>query len=76
MPDTAVSVTEVPAVLIRAGDVLAYQGRELLVTGTHGTWYHEADHPIAGLAIECRTGSARWILYRRASEVLSRMSPG
>jgi hypothetical protein len=66
---------EVQAALICAGDVPAYGGRELLVTGTQGTWYHEDGQPVAGLAIECRSGSARWFLYRQGGELLSRISP-
>ncbi len=58
---------------VRRGDLLAYQGRELLVTGTHGTWYREDGQRVAGLAIECRSGSAWWILYRRSHELLSRL---
>ncbi len=66
----------VPAGQARRGDLLAYQGRELVVTGTYGTWYREDGQPVAGLAIECRAGTARWILYRRGSELLSRLGPG
>ena len=45
-----------------------------MVTGTCGAWYcDESGQPVAGLAIECRAGSALWILYRRGSEVLSRI---
>jgi hypothetical protein len=71
-----VSAAQIPAEQVRRGDLLAYDGRELVVTGTHGTWYHEDGRPVAGLAIECRSGSARWFLYRRASEPLSRVTPG
>ena len=46
------------------------------MTGTYGTWYREDGQPVAGLAIECRAGTARWILYRRGSELLSRLGPG
>jgi hypothetical protein len=46
----------VPAGQVRRGDLLAYGGRELLVTGTYGTWYPEDGQPVAGLAIECRSG--------------------
>jgi hypothetical protein len=65
----------VPAGQVRRGDLLAYGGRELLVTGTYGTWYPEDGQPVAGLAIECRSGSAWWIRYRRSHELLSRL-PG
>jgi hypothetical protein len=75
MLNAASAEHEVPAVLIRAGDVLTHDGRELLVTGTRGTWYHEDGQPVAGLAIECRSGSARWFLYRQAGELLSRITP-
>ena len=54
----------VPACEVRRGDLLAYDGRELLVIRTAGTWYREQGRPVAGLAIECRSGSARWTLYR------------
>ena len=51
----------VPAGQVRRGDLLSYQGCELVVTGTYGTWYREDGQPVAGLAIECRSGSAWWI---------------
>jgi hypothetical protein len=63
----------VPACEVRRGDLLAYDRRELLVVRTVGTWYREQGRPVAGLAIECRSGSARWTLYRRGSELLSRL---
>jgi len=63
----------VPAEQVRRGDVLACDGRELVVTGTHGAWYCEDGQRVAGLAIECRAGAARWFLYRRGSELLSRV---
>jgi hypothetical protein len=63
----------VPAGQVRRGDLLVHDGRELLVTGTCGTWYYEDGQPVAGLAIECRAGSALWILYRRGSDLLSRI---
>ncbi len=53
--------------------MVAYDGRELVVTGTHGAWYCEDGRQVAGLAIECRTGAVRWFLYRRGSELLSRV---
>ena len=65
----------VPAGQVRRGDLLVHDGRELLVTGTYGAWYHEDGQPVAGVAIECRSGSARWFLYRRGSELLSRAEP-
>ncbi len=43
------------------------------MTGTYRTWYYEHGQPVAGLAIECRSGSARWFLYRRSHELLSRL---
>jgi hypothetical protein len=66
----------VPAWQVRRGDLLSYQGRELLVTGTYGTWYHQDGQPVAGLAIECRSGSAWWILYRRGTDELDRVRTG
>jgi len=63
----------VPAGQVRPGDLLVHDGRELIVTGTSGAWYHEAGQIVAGLAIECRSGSTRWFLYRRGSELLSRV---
>src|SRR6266704_1779878 len=70
------SAAPVPAGQVRKGDLLVHDGRELLVTGTHGTWYREDGRPVAGLAVECRSGSAWWILYRRGSELLSRVRTG
>ena len=66
----------VPAGQVRSGDLLVHDGRELLVTGTCGAWYCEDGQPVAGLAIECRAGPARWFLYRRGSELLSRIRTG
>jgi len=71
-----VTAVPVPAGQVRRGDLLVHDGRELLVTGTHGTWYREDGRPVAGLAVECRSGSAWWILYRRGSELLSRVRTG
>ena len=66
----------VPAGQIRAGDVIVHDGRRLTVHGhPAGDWYCEDGEQIAGLAIMCRDGSARWTLYRRASEVLYRIVP-
>lgn len=61
---------------VRSGDLLVHDDRELVVTGTYGTWYREDGQPVAGLAIECRSGSAWWILYRRSQELLSRVPDG
>ena len=66
----------VPACEVRRGDLLAYDGHELLVIRTVGTWYREQGRPVSGLAIECRSGSARWTLYRRGSELLRRLRAG
>lgn len=66
----------VPACEVRRGDLLVYEGCELLVIRTAGTWYREQGRPVAGLAIECRSGTARWTLYRRGSELLSRLRAG
>ena len=76
MSAAPVSGQPVTAVEIRRGDVLAYDGRELLVTGTCGAWYYENGRPAAGIAIETRAGSERWTLYRRGSELLNRITPG
>jgi len=41
LPETPAAAQPVPAVEVRRGDVLAYDGRELLVTGARGAWYVE-----------------------------------
>ncbi|MGI9009178.1 MAG: hypothetical protein ACR2FU_23825 [Streptosporangiaceae bacterium] len=61
---------------VRAGDLLVCQDRELVITATYGTRYREDGLPVAGLAVECRSGSARWILYRRRDELLHRLPAG
>ena len=66
----------VPAVEVRRGDVLAYDGRELLVTGANGAWYVEDGAPVAGIAIDTRAGSQRWTLYRRGTDLLHRIRQG
>jgi hypothetical protein len=68
-----VSARPVPPCQVRVGYILAYDGRELTVIGRYGTWYHEDGKPVAGLAIDCRSGSARWILFRRLTELLRRV---
>ncbi len=76
LPPTPPAAQQVPAVEVRRGDVLAYDGRELLVTGACGAWYVDDGAPVAGIAIETRAGSERWTLYRRGSDWLSRLRPG
>ncbi len=66
----------VPAIEVRRGDVLAYDGRELLVTGACGAWYVENGAQVAGIAIETRAGSQRWTLYRRGTDLLHRIRQG
>jgi hypothetical protein len=67
----------VPARDVRRGDVLAHDGRQIEVSAAPcGAWYREHGQPVAGLAIECRAGSARWFLYRRGGELLCRVREG
>jgi hypothetical protein len=66
----------VAACEVRHSDLVAYDGRELLVIRTAGTLYREEGRPVAGLAIECRSGSARWVLYRQGGELFNRLRAG
>ncbi len=76
LPPTPPAAQQVPAVEVRRGDVLAYDGREMTVVAVSGAWYYENGTPVAGIAIETRAGSERWTLYRRGSDWLSRLRPG
>ncbi|HUJ04836.1 MAG TPA: hypothetical protein VLX31_01875 [Streptosporangiaceae bacterium] len=65
------------AIDVRAGDVLDYDGRQLAVTADPAfISYHDQGRPVNGLVIECRDGSARWYLYRQASDLLARVRAG
>lgn len=71
------STSPVLAIDVRAGDVLDYDGRQLAVTADPAfISYHDQGRPVNGLVIECRDGSARWYLYRQASDLLARVRTG
>jgi hypothetical protein len=62
------------AIDVRKGDRLVHDGRELTVTADpSGTWYCANGQHIAGLAITCAAGTAKWTLYRKASDILHRV---
>jgi hypothetical protein len=77
---TAAHPEPVPAAVVRPGDILIHQGREIEVLACpDAAVYLEQGDRVAGLAIPCRApsaypgGTATWTLYRRGGETLHRV---
>ena len=63
---------------VRAGDTLIHDGRALTVTAVSQAFYREEGERVEGVAIACRAAgeSARWVLYRRLTDLLHRVIAG
>jgi hypothetical protein len=77
---TAAHPEPVPAAVVRPGDILVHEGREIEVLACPDTAvYLEAGDRVAGLAIRCRApsaypgGTATWTLYRRGGDTVHRV---
>jgi hypothetical protein len=62
---------------VRAGDVLIYDGRQLLVTSDPlPARYYESGEHRSGIEIATSDGDTRRYLYREHGELLHRLAPG